>query len=103
MSETIDWVHPDGTREPMTVTHPKVQAYRAIEAAIRRMARGAYIAANRLPNGRYQKRHVPYAMPAEADVLHEALQALATDRLSPDAAMALLHQPDILKARLANS
>jgi hypothetical protein len=39
------------------------------ERLIAEMARSEFERANRLPNGQIRKRHVPYRLPSEADVL----------------------------------
>jgi len=68
------------TREEWPDADPRVQAYNALHAALGRMCRS---------NG----------FDAYAREIHAAQSAVLDGRITPDDAMAMLHDPDVLRRR----
>lgn len=77
------------TTMEVTLNETQSQVDAAIEIRIKRLAEAAYIKANRLPNGRYRKKHVQYTLPQEVTDLLELRQRLYKGE-DPEAIMATI-------------
>ena len=73
----------------ITLTPLQEQVDQAIDIRIKSLAEAAYIKANRLPNGRYRKKHVQYTLPQEVTDLLALRQELYKG-VDPEAIMATI-------------
>jgi hypothetical protein len=89
-------INPNGTETHLPDNSQIASAYRALSVAAEKMGKSGYKAHT---VSKYAKH--PYTPSAEHAEIVKAMPALLSGQITPEEAMALLHQYDTLKQRLA--
>lgn len=97
MATRTIWNPKDDTREEVPDTDPRIQAYDALGEAIKRIAKAQYKAAGS-PKGKPGEPAF-IATGQDIDRMVKARGDVLSGSISPEEAMAMLHEPDILRER----
>lgn len=91
-------VNPNGSRTEISDDSLVAQAYRALESAAERMGKSGYKA-----HTLSKFRKTPFNPSAEHRVVIQAMPDLLAGKITPEEAMCLLHEYDVLKQRTTNT
>lgn len=80
------------------VSPAATQAYRALQHSIEQICRAEYASATRAAH-KAGRKSIRYRVPAEADLLVHASSDVCGGKITPEEAMAMIHIPEVNRAR----